>query len=194
MRKERQRLDEIIRMLDTVDRKLDRVDVALIVRDPGTSRSVEAYEGLRKTVVAAVQERTMHLVQLAQLDVALSRTEDVETLRRLVAEWIEQAGMVKFQDPSQPEAFEIVDGRGDQLEVLAPAYIDATNRRVIKQGQARAMEANVTGEAEERQEAHVARPDAAQESVGREAESVAVEQDQADEPGDAQTPAEEEMA
>ncbi len=31
MRKERERLDEIIRLLDTVDRKLDRVEVALVV-------------------------------------------------------------------------------------------------------------------------------------------------------------------
>jgi len=127
-------------------RQLDRIEVALLVRDPGTARSVEAYEGLRKTMVAAAQERTMHLVQLAQLDVALAKTGDISTLRRLVAEWMEQAGLLKLDDPSVREAFEIVEGKGQALEVLAPAYVDSATSRVIKQGQARATRHDVGAE------------------------------------------------
>jgi hypothetical protein len=137
----------------------------------------------------------MHLVQLAQFDVALSRTEDIETLRRLVAEWIEQAGMIRFEDPSQPEAFEIVDGKGDQLEILAPAYIDATNMRVIKQGSARAVETSAVSASEDRGEADVVLPEAVQSPVQKAGEASAVlDQGQTGALDDAQTPAEEETA
>ncbi len=135
----------------------------------------------------------MHLVQLAQLDVALSRTEDVETLRRLVAEWIEQAGMVRFQDASQPEAFEVVDGTGDRLEILVPAYIDAISSRVIKQGQARAVDSNAVRQSEAVAETRDAHPDEARQSPQRAAPSATPGQEGVDESSDAEAPVEEEV-
>jgi hypothetical protein len=131
---------------EELTRQLDRIEVALLVRDPGTARSVEAYEGLRKTMVAAAQERAMHLVQLAQFDVALTKTDDISTLRRLVAEWMEQAGLLTLNDPSVREAFEVVEGKGEALEVLSPAYVDSATSRVIKQGQARAVRHEIRAE------------------------------------------------
>ncbi len=131
---------------EEITRLLDRIEVSLLVRDPGTVRSVEAYEGLRKTMVAAAQERTMHLVQLAQFDAALAKTDDIATLRQLITEWMEQAGLVKVNDPAYRDAFEIVEGKGETLDIVIPAYVDSATSRVIKQGQARAVQAAMAGD------------------------------------------------
>ena len=119
---------------------LDRIWVALIVRDPGTSLSADAYDGLRKQVAAAAQQRFAHLVQLAQFREALERSADVASLRNLVAEWMEQAGLDLVDDPGRPELYEVVAGSGAAREVIAPAFVDRATNRVIKQGTAKAFD------------------------------------------------------
>jgi hypothetical protein len=128
------------RQLSDISRQLDKLEIALIVRDPGTSMSAEAYDGLRRQIIAAVQERTAHLVQLAMLDEALREAKDIDTLRALVDEWLAVAGLVRVEDPKKEALFEIVSGKGSGRSVVAPAYVDASNSRIIRQGRVSAFE------------------------------------------------------
>lgn len=129
------RLTRVEQMLDHVDRSIEKIEVATIVRDPSSKLSVDAYDGLRKQVVAAAASRVAHLAQLAQFAEAVP-TATTEELLRLVEEWMVQASLVRYNDPHEERLYDVLGGEGDQLEVLRPAYIDATTGRPILMGQA----------------------------------------------------------
>jgi hypothetical protein len=126
-------------MVDDLSRKVDRIEVALLVRDPGTSMAAEAYEGLRRQVGAAAQQRRQHLVQLAMMDQALGRTSDPKVLHDLVHEWMNQAGLMRVDEPEHKDLFRVIAGKGDGLEVLSPAYVDGATGALIQEGQAKAV-------------------------------------------------------
>ena len=47
-------------------------------------------------------------------------------------------------DPSHPELYEVVSGKGERLEILSPAYVEEMTGRVIRQGRARAVHAEAS--------------------------------------------------
>lgn len=120
--------------LDEVHDLLQRIDTALIVRDPGTARSADAYEGLRRQVVASAGDRRKHIVQLTELAEALRRGDDPESLRSRAEEWLLQANVVTVGDVSIVEAFEFT-GEGDgAAKLLTPAYVDGATGSLIRRG------------------------------------------------------------
>ena len=126
--------------LDEVVTLTNRIESALVVRDPGNARSVEAYEGLRKAVTTAMKERRQHLTQLVEMAQAIERGVSIATLRSQVDEWCELAGLARWADPDPPEWFDIVDGQGEDLEVLDPAWVDRSDpgsALLVQQGRAR---------------------------------------------------------
>jgi hypothetical protein len=144
-------------LLEELIRKMDRVEVALIVRDPGTSLSADAYDGLRKQVAVAARERQAHLVQLAILDEALRSTDDVSAARSVLSELMQQAGLARIEDADRPDMYEVVAGKGTRLEILSPAYVEEATGRLIRQGSARATEpegAAATVEPRDREPGH----------------------------------------
>jgi hypothetical protein len=114
----------------------------LMVKEPDAVRAAEAYEGLRRQVVASNNERRSHVAQLAQMAVAVSRATSVEDLRRLVDQWLEQAAVVALVDVPEgfraQDLFETVDGvRPASLEemvIIEPAYVDAQSSVIIRTG------------------------------------------------------------
>src|SRR5262249_25152720 len=92
-RNAQQQLEDLARLVDKSDRSVERIELVTVVREPNTSISADAYNGLRKQVIAAAGERTAHLHQLAQFDAALRSDATLETLQALVAEWLEQASV-----------------------------------------------------------------------------------------------------
>ncbi len=120
--------------LDDVHELLRRIDTALIVRDPGTARSAEAYEGLRRQVVAAASDRRKHLVQLTEFAEAVRRGDDHEALRSRVEEWLMQANIAVVTDPAVEGAFEIVGEGTGGIHVHQPAYIDGATGTLIRKG------------------------------------------------------------
>lgn len=131
----------VLAKLEVLQAKLERIDAALVVRDPGNARSVEAYDGLRKQVAASMRERRAHLVQLMQLSDALDRDASKETLAALSEEWCLQTGLRRWTDLGPPEFFETAEGDGQLVEVLAPAWVDVSDPLspvLIRQGMARA--------------------------------------------------------
>lgn len=125
---------ETERRLAEIERQLDRVYTALVVRDPGTPLSADAYEGLRKQVVASAQARTTHVAQLAEFDVALQRGASADDLRQLSSQWLQQAGVVRVEDADVPEAFEATVAPGTETVVEIPAYRDTATNRIVRQG------------------------------------------------------------
>lgn len=133
-------MDKACALLDQLERRTEKMETILMVREPSSSAAAEAYEGLRKQIVTAVTERLAHLSQLVQLDAALAAGADVEYLARLVNGWVEQTTLAKIADPDHPSQgmlFEMVEDRGGAMEILEPAYVDTSSGRVMRQGRAR---------------------------------------------------------
>ena len=127
---------ETEQLLTTMERQIDRIHTALIVRDPGTTLSADAYEGLRKQVIASASSRLQHVAQLAEFDVALRRGASAEDLAALIDQWLGQAGIERVEDPSVQGAWE-TDAIGHAAEVEIPAYVDGVTGRLVRQGRLR---------------------------------------------------------
>jgi hypothetical protein len=114
----------------------------LMVKEPDTVRAAEAYEGLRKQVIASNTTRRTHAAQLAHMAVAVSRATTVDDLRGLVAQWLEQAAVVALDHVPEglraQDLFESNDGsRPASLEglvIVEPAYVDTQNSVIIRTG------------------------------------------------------------
>lgn len=129
---------------DALESRLDLIDRTLVVKDPGSVRSAEAFEGLRKSIIAAVQERNAHIADLAQLDAHITAGASRETIVLLVGDLLRRAGVERIDRIDRTNAehlqdFEVVEGSGARLEVIEPAYVDHTGRPV-RRGRARALE------------------------------------------------------
>lgn len=133
-------MERIVGQLDQLDRRTEKMEVILMVREPSSGAAAEAYEGLRKQVVTSATERLAHLAQLVQLDSALTAGADAESFGKLVRGFVEQASLERVTDPEHPERdllFEVVEDLGGRAEVLEPAYVDTVTRRVIRRGSIR---------------------------------------------------------
>lgn len=128
---------QILGDLDGIKSLLAKVDAALVVRDPGTARSVEAYDGLRKQVIAAASDRRRLLVMLSELGGALDRGASVDDVRGLVDEWIDKSGLVRVVDVNRArQVFSVPPGTptGVDLRVVEPAWVDSQTQTVVRQG------------------------------------------------------------
>lgn len=128
-------------LLVDMTRLLDRIEAALIVRDPGTALSADAYEGLRKQVVASATARLQHVAQLAEFDVALRRGATIEDLLIMVDQWLRQAGIERLEDPTTQDAWESTLALGLDAVVDVPAYVDSVTNRLVRQGRLKAKPA-----------------------------------------------------
>lgn len=146
---------EIMEALQQIDQRLGQLEHAadlmktvLIIKDPGSAHAVDAYEGLRKQVVASSSARRTHLAQLSAMAVAVSRATDVADLVPQVDEWLGQAGIVRLTelppDTRVQDLFEDVDGGNLQgatdIDVVEPVFVDAQNQVPVRLGRARRVE------------------------------------------------------
>jgi hypothetical protein len=133
-------LYEIERALDQIDRRAEKLETILLVRDPGSSAAAEAYDGLRKQLVSAVSDHLARLSQLVQIDRALRLGADVTVIQSMVEGWFESAGLVRASGNDETQAdllYELVEDLGGALEILEAAYVESATGRVIRQGRAR---------------------------------------------------------
>jgi hypothetical protein len=140
-------LEDIVQRLGRLEHEAELMRTILIVKEPNTPLAAEAYEGLRRQVVAAAAERRSHLVQLAAMATALGRATSVDDIAPQVREWMTQAGvaeLVEVPASARPQdLFEDLDGTGlagaaaGEVEVVEPAYLDASTGAVLRLGRAR---------------------------------------------------------
>jgi hypothetical protein len=127
----------IPQQLAAVEQHLANIEGMLLLKDPGAAKAAEAYEGLRRQIVAATAERIAHLAQLAQLDAAVRAGESTESLALLLTDLLAQAGLLRWDNPTLEGAFAIPPGHeGEELRVIEPAYIETHSGRVVRQGRA----------------------------------------------------------
>lgn len=119
--------------------RLERVEDMLLLKDPGAARAAEAYDGLRRQVVAAAAERVAHLAHLVQVDAAVRAGEPPESLALLTADLLAQVGVERRDDPGVPDAYDLDGPAGsgpDELRVVEPAYVESHTGRVVRRGRA----------------------------------------------------------
>jgi hypothetical protein len=131
---------DLTERLDRVERVSEKMELILLVREPSSVPAAEAYEGLRRQVVAMRTERTAHLNQLVEFDAALRDGADQGTLQSMVDSWVAAAGLSRvnaFDDDS--ERFTVLDDQGGEPEIIAPAYVDSASGQTIRPGRVRFM-------------------------------------------------------
>ena len=110
------------------------IDAALVVRDPGNARSVDAYDGLRKQVTLAAGDRRRLLVMLSELSESLRLEQSPQEIESKAEEWMLQSGLVRLMEADPEEAFEVVGNETGTLAVTSPAYVDDQNGFIIRRG------------------------------------------------------------
>jgi hypothetical protein len=116
-----------------------RIESALVVRDPGNARSAEAYEGLRRTVVAAGRDRRRHLAHLVAFAEAVDAGVAADDLRRMIEQWCTEEGLERSSDATQTQFFRVLDSGEGEIEVTTPAWVDTAVEgppALVRQGQA----------------------------------------------------------
>ena len=133
----RPRLRQIQNDINKLGNLLNRIDAALVIRDPGNARSADAYDGLRKMISAGGKGRRDHLHNLVDLAQALERGATLETIRERTEEWCDKAGIIRHESPEPADYFIIVEGEGSVIEVVTPAWIDKDTTSLIRKGTTR---------------------------------------------------------
>ncbi|HEU5470192.1 MAG TPA: hypothetical protein VFV67_06025 [Actinophytocola sp.] len=129
------RLDRLEKAVDAIVRSIEKIEVATIVRDPSSQLSVDAYDGLRRQIVAAAGERMAHLYQLARFAEAASAATPADELAPLIDEWMGQAGLERVTDPHDTRYYDVLGGDGPDFRVLRHAYRDTVTSRAVVMGQ-----------------------------------------------------------
>jgi hypothetical protein len=133
-------LRQLTDRMGQVEGHLDKMELVLTLREPGSTAAADAYEGLRKQIVAGVTDRLAHLSQLVQFDSALRNGATVEVLAEMVKSWMESAGLSTVERDGVEQRqllFDVVEDLGGPAEVLEPSYVDAQSGRVIRLGRMR---------------------------------------------------------
>jgi hypothetical protein len=126
------RLEELV---DRVDRRVEKIEMVTLIREPNSGMAADAYNGLRKQIIAAVTERNVHLHQLTQFDAAVRAGTNQDDLTVLVRGWLAQSGIQVVSDAREHEAFDFVGPEdGTDVRIVRPAYVDEATGRVIQMG------------------------------------------------------------
>lgn len=145
MAKEEQLLLELQGQIRDLQHQAELIKTVLIVKEPNTVQSAQAFEGLRKQVIASATERRSHLAQLVAFAVAVSRATAVDDLKPQVNEWLEQAGIREWSTAPEGKAieeyFEDVSGQNfsGKLQLLAPAYVDSQTEQIVRLGRVQSV-------------------------------------------------------
>ena len=118
---------------------LERLDAALVVRDPGSARSADAFEGLRRQLNQASKNRRTHISHLLSIQDSIGRGGDFELVKARVEEFIDELGLKFVSETSNADYFEIVGGSGDGLACTKPAVVevlDDGNSSLVRLGEA----------------------------------------------------------
>jgi hypothetical protein len=141
-------VDHLLSLTDKIDRATEQMQTVLMIREPSSTAAADAYEGLRRQVVATATERRQHLAQLAEFDVALQAGLTTEALGRMVDGWFTQAGLERVSSARDADEadllFDLLEDEGGPLEVVSPAFVDTKTSAIVRRGRARRRAAKPT--------------------------------------------------
>jgi len=118
--------------LGRIENLLQRLDAAVVVRDPGSARAAEMYEGLRKQIIQSGKNHRMHLSHLIALHDSIERGADIELIRDRVNDYLIELGIQKTSDTSHIDSFEVVEGEGSNFECIEPAIVEVLDDGSIR--------------------------------------------------------------
>ena len=126
--------------LDRIEALLNRLDAAVVVRDPGNARAAEAFDGLRKLMIQSGTSRRSHVAHLLSLADRIEREATMELIRDRVNDFLLELGVLRSTDVARPEFFEIMEGEGEGIECVVPAVVERLEDgrvNLVRHGKAR---------------------------------------------------------
>ncbi|MGW2121361.1 hypothetical protein [Streptomyces sp. NPDC001758] len=127
------------------------------IPDADRPKQAEIVAALRQGVLEAFRTREQHVALLVESDLdARGSGNRMSTLKWQVS--IRKAllglGVRVVEDAEEQELFVVVEGEGDQFEIVRPAYVDQATNKLVLSGQLRRVSgAQRTGSADEAQSA-----------------------------------------
>jgi len=112
------------RYLEEIWMLLNKLDAAVVVRDPGNARSAEVFEGLRRTIIQSGKSHRSHVAHLLALQESLDRGATLDLIKNRVSDFLRELGVEKLTSLEIRDAFEIVGGTGDGLQLVEPAIVE----------------------------------------------------------------------
>lgn len=103
---------------------LNRIESALVVRDPGSKISADAYDGLRKMLLQSSKNRRIHVSHLLSLSDSLNRNASMQLIKDRVADYMAELGISYWTDTSIPDLFDVIEGEGEVVECIEPAVVE----------------------------------------------------------------------
>lgn len=110
--------------LARIENLLQRLDAAVVVRDPGSARAADMYEGLRRQIVQSGKNHRTHISHLIALQNSIERGADIDLVRERLNEYLNELGIQKSSDVSNIDSFEVIEGEGNSFECIEPAIIE----------------------------------------------------------------------
>jgi hypothetical protein len=133
------RLERLEDALESVKVALERIELMFLMKDPSVAAGADAYEGLRRSLILAREDRMARLVDLARIDASLQRSDAEGDPGGILDELLASAGVSRIDGPINHDRFDIfgesVDGA--ELVLLEPAYVHTESDAVIRSGRAR---------------------------------------------------------
>lgn len=133
------RLDRVEATLGSVQVALERIELMFLMKDPSVAAGADAYEGLRRSLILAREDRMARLVDLARIDASLQRSDGEGDPAGILDELLSSTGVRRIDGPVDHDRFDIFgeSGAGTELVLLEPAYVHAESGAVIRSGRAR---------------------------------------------------------
>lgn len=110
--------------LRNIERLLERIDSAIVVRDPGSARSADAFDGLRKSILLAAKSRRTHISHLVSIDESIRNGASMDLVKARLAEYLSELGIERLTDIRHVECFDVVGDADGDIEVLEPAVVE----------------------------------------------------------------------
>ena len=118
--------------LSRIENLLQRLDAAVVVRDPGSARAAEMYEGLRRQIIQSGKNHRTHLSHLLALQDSIERGADIDLVRERIGEYLKELGIAKSSDVSNIDSFEVVEGEGSAYECIEPAIVEVLEDGTVR--------------------------------------------------------------
>lgn len=118
-------------LLEQIRELLIRLDAAVVVRDPGSARAAEAFDGLRNQINKAAKNRRTHQAHLLSLHDSLRRGAAMELIRDRVSDYLSELGLAETSDTGKLDLFDIVEGEGEGIECLEPAWVETLENGAV---------------------------------------------------------------
>jgi hypothetical protein len=132
------------RRLERIELLLERLDAAVVVRDPANARAAEAFDGLRKLLIQSGTSHRSHVSHLLSLSDSINRGASIELIRDRVGDYLSELRVLASDDVSNPDFFEVTEGEGNELECLVPAIVerlDDGRTTLVRHGKAKRIPA-----------------------------------------------------